>query len=195
MGIMVVLPMLYSSLRRKTEHRARNVALSVLPFAAIALWLGYCFTVSGDLFASIHTTEWSGLYTAPSFVLRDLPQMGLKAFYQIPLQSWPAMEYWLSPVGMFLGLALPPFLIYKLRKIDGTLALYSLAGYVGFVAFGAIVSAPRFASVLFPLWLPLTAKLTLKSKKDLVLIVAVLVVFFALSLDMWTSFLNGQFVA
>lgn len=195
MGIIVVLPMLYSSIRSQTEHRARNVVLSVLPFAAVALWLGYCFTASGDLLASIHTTEWGGLYTVPSFLLRDLPQMGLKAFYEIPLQNWPALQFWLSPAAMLLALAVPPFLIYRLTKIDRSLALYSLAGYVGFVVFGAIVSAPRFASVLFPLWLPLTAKLTLKSRKQIALVAAVLAVSFAISLDMWMSFLNGQFVA
>ena len=187
-GIIVVLPMLYSSIRRKTEHRARNVVLSILPFAAVAMWLGYCSTVSGDLLASIHTTEWGGLYT-------DLPQMGLKAFYEIPLQTWPALQFWLSPAAMFIALALPPFLIYKLTKMDRSLALYSLAGYIGFVVFGAIVSAPRFASVLFPLWLPLTAKLTLKSRKQIVLVAAVLAISLVISLDMWMSFLNGQFVA
>ena len=195
MGMIVVLPMLLSSIRQKTQHRARNIILSVLPLAAVALWLGYCFAVSGDLLASIHTTEWGGLYTVPSFLLRDLPQMGLKAFYEIPKQSWPAMQFWLSPAAMVLALFVPPFLIYRLKKIDSSLAIYSLVGYLGFIVFGAIVSAPRFASVLFPLWLPLTAKLTIKSRAQTVFFVAVLAIFFVLSLDMWRSFLNGQFVA
>jgi hypothetical protein len=150
---------------------------------------------SGDALAAIHTTEWGGLYTVPSFLFRDLPQMGLKAFLQVPLQNWPALQFWLSPAAMFFALAIPPFLIYKVAKIDGSLALYSLVGYVGFLVFGAIVSTPRFAAVLFPLWLPLTAKLTLGSKKQMVLLAALLAVFFVVGLDMWMSFLNGQFVA
>jgi Gpi18-like mannosyltransferase len=195
MGMALVPPMLYSSVRQKDKHRIRNIVLSVLPLAAIPLWLGYCLTSSKDLLASIHTTEWGGLYTVPSFLLQDLPQMGLKAFSQIPLQNWPAQLFWLSPVAIFLALAVSPFIIYKLIKINGALALYSLAGYLGFVVFGAIVSAPRFASVLFPLWLPVTAKLTLKSRKQVVFIAAILTVSFVISLDMWMSFLNGQFVA
>ncbi len=195
MGILLILPMLYCSIKNKGTRKSRNIALSILPVAAVALWLGYCLMSSGDLFASIHTTEWGGLYTVPSFVLRDLPQMGLKAFLEIPQQNWPALQYWLSPPAMFLALAVPPFLIYRVAKIDGSLALYSLAGYLGFLVFGAIVSAPRFASVLFPLWLPLTAKLTLNNKKQLILTTAVLAVFFAVALDMWMNFLNGRFVA
>jgi len=162
---------------------------------ALVFWLGYCFLSSGDVLASIHTTEWGGLSTVPSFLFRDFPQMGFKAFLEVPLQTWPALQFWLSPSAMFFALAIPPILIYKVAKIDGSLAFYSLAGYLGFLVFGAIVSAPRFASVLFPLWLPLTAKLTLSSKKQMVLVAALLVVFFVVGLDMWMSFLNGQFVA
>ena len=128
-------------------------------------------------------------------LLQTLPQMGLKAFSQIPLQNCPAVLFWLSPAAIFLALAIPPFLIYKLFKIDTALALYSLGGYIGFVIFGAIVSSPRFVSVLFPLWFPLTAKLTLTTKKQAALVATLLGASFVISLDMWMSFLNGQFVA
>ncbi len=195
MGILLILPMLYSSIRQKTDHKTRNLTLSVLPIVAVGFWLVYNLITSGDLLAFIHTTEWSGLYTVPTFLLRDLPQMGLKAFAEIPLQNWPAMQFWILPGAMFLALALPPFLIYRVSKIDRSLALYSLAGYVGLVVFGAIVSTPRFASVLFPLWLPLTAKLTLANKKQLLLVAITSTVFFAIAVSMWISFLNGQFVA
>ena len=76
---------------------------------------------------------------------------------------------------------LPPFLIYAARA------------YVGVLVFGAIVSFPRFVAVLFPLWLPLTAKLSF-SKKALAVTVIVAAAFFLVGLDMWMSFLNGQFV-
>ncbi len=61
MGMALVPPMLYSSVRQKDKHRIRNIVLSVLPLAAIPLWLGYCLTSSKDLLASIHTTEWGGI--------------------------------------------------------------------------------------------------------------------------------------
>jgi hypothetical protein len=194
MGILLVLPMLYSSIRQKDPNKTRKIILSVLPVAAVAIWLGFCQISSGDFFASVHTTEWGGLYTVPSFLLRDLPQMGLRAFFLIPLQSWPALQFWLSPIAMFLALAVPPFLIYRLTKIDGALALYSLAGYLGFLVFGAIVSAPRFASVLFPLWIPLTAKLTM-SRKHVIVVSVIIAAFFVIAVDMWINFLNGQFIA
>ncbi len=89
---------------------------------------------------------------------------------------------------------LPPLLMAKLAKMDRALLVYSVATYGGFLVFGAIVSFPRFAAVLFPLWLPLAAKLTL-SKRQVALVAGVLVVFFLFAVDMWVSFLGGQFVA
>jgi hypothetical protein len=81
-----------------------------------------------------------------------------------------------------------------MKNMDRELLMYSVAGYVGILVFGAIVSFPRFVSVLFPLWLPLTANLSL-GKKQSFLVGTILIAFLVLSIDMWVSFLNGQFVA
>jgi hypothetical protein len=194
MGILMILPMLLYSLKQKGKARIRGIFLSLLPAVALAFWYVYCLFSASDLLAPLHTTEWSGLYTLPKFLSQDLPKMGINAFYTIPLQSWPAIQYWLSPAALIVALVTPPFLIYQLAKIDKPLAVYSLAGYIGVLAFGAIVSYPRFISVLFPLWLPIVKKVTL-GKKSVILAAAVLAVFFVIALDMWMSFLNGQFVA
>jgi Gpi18-like mannosyltransferase len=194
MGILMVLPMLVFSLKQKRNERVRNVLLSLTPVFALAGWYLYCMFAASDFLAPIHTTEWSGLYTVPRFLLQDLPKMGINAFYAIPLQSWPAIEFWLSPAASLAALVVPPFLIYRTAKIDRSLAVYSLAGYIGVLGFGAIVSFPRFMSVLFPLWLPIVAKVTM-NKREIVLIAVVSIVFFAVAVEMWKSFLNGQFVA
>ena len=193
-GVLVVLPMLYGALKQKGKGRMRNFILSLVPVLALISWYGYGLFSSGDLLAPVHTTEWAGLYTVPSFLLNNLPQKGLSAFSAISLQNWPASQFWLTPVAIAAAVFIPPFLMYKMKNMDRELLMYSVAGYVGILVFGAIVSFPRFVSVLFPLWLPLTAKLSL-GKKQSFLVGMVLIAFLVLSIDMWVSFLNGQFVA
>ena len=193
-GTLMVLPMLYGSLKQKGKNRTRNVTLSLVPVFTLAAWYVYGWFSSGDFLAPAHTTEWAGLYTVPIFLLRDLPNKGLSAFSAIPLQNWPAPQFWLTPVAIAAAVFIPPVLMHCMKKMDRELLLYSIAGYVGILVFGAIVSFPRFISVLFPLWLPLAAKLSV-SKKQAVVVGAVLVVFFVFSIDMWVSFLGGQFVA
>jgi len=193
-GALVVLPMLYSSMKDKGKDKIRNVLLSIVPFFALVAWYVYGFFSSGDLLAPVHTTEWAGLYTVPSFLLFDLPQKGLSAFTAIPLQNWPASQFWLTPVAIAAAVFIPPILMYKIKNVNSELLVYSIAGYTGILILGAIVSFPRFISILFPLWLPLTANLSL-NKKHMTLLGAVLVVFFVISINMWISFLGGQFVA
>jgi len=53
---------------------------------------------------------------------------------------------------------------------------------------------PRYVGVLFPLWIPLTAKLSM-NKKSVVFLGVVLFVSFIIGLSLWVYFLNGQFVA
>jgi hypothetical protein len=49
-------------------------------------------------------------------------------------------------------------------------------------------------SVIFPLWIPLFAKISL-TKKQTLLVAALSIGFFLVALDMWQSFLGGKFVA
>jgi len=74
------------------------------------------------------------------------------------------------------------------------LAFYFLVCYVWLLTFGALVSMPRYVGVLFPLWIPLTAKLSM-NKKSVVFLGVVLFVSFIIGLSLWVYFLNGQFVA
>jgi hypothetical protein len=190
MGVLMVVPMFYCAVKKKGAERVRGVLLSFAPVLAIASWYLFCFVYAGDLLAPLHTTEWGPLYTVPTFLLRDIPQLGSAAF----LQTFPPFEFWLSPAACTATLALPPLLIYKVAKSDKPLAIYALAGYFGAVAFGAIISLPRFMSVIFPLWIPLITKISL-SKRQVVLIAFVVAAFFLVGVDMWLSFLGGKFVA
>ncbi len=190
MGVLMVVPMLYCAIKKRGMKRAQGVLLSFSPVLAIAAWYVYCGVSTGDLLAPLHTTEWGPLYTVPTFLLRDLPQLGTAVF----AQTFPPFEFWLSPLACAAALAIPPILIYKVAKTDKPLALYALAGYAGAVIFGAIISLPRFMSVIFPLWIPLFAKISL-TKKQTLLVTALTIGFFLMALDMWQSFLGGKFVA
>ncbi len=193
-GILVVLPMLYTSLKQKGLHRLRNVALSLLPISAVLFWLLYCQLTAGNWFASFSTTQWSELYTFRSLFFEALPQKGINALLMVPYQNWPTPPNWLLPAGIVCALAVPPLLFRNAAKIDKSLALYSIATYLGILVFGALVSTPRFISVLFPLWIPLTFRLS-GGKKSAVLVSIVTAAFYVVALLLWTSFLNGEFVA
>ena len=193
-GALIVLPMFFGSLKQNGKNRIVNVLLSIAPAFALVAWYTYGWLSRGDLLAPVHTTEWADLYTVPSFLFYNLPHYGLSAFSAIPLQNWPAPQFWLTPAAIAAAVFIPPAIMYKMKKMDRDLLIYAVGGYVGILVFGAIVSFPRFISVLFPLWLPLTSKFS-PSKKQIILVSTVLIAFFIISIDMWVSFLRGQFVA
>ena len=193
-GVLVILPMLFGSLKQKSVHRLRNVILSLLPIAALVLWFMYCGFTANDLLAPVHTTEWTGLYSLRTLLLEGIPQKGIQAILAAPYQYYPIPTHWHLPAGVVCALVIPLFLFRKAWKMDKSLAIYSLASYFGILLFGALVSTPRFISVLFPLWIPLTAGLSL-NKKSLVFVTVVAGVFYVVALSLWISFLNGQFIA
>lgn len=204
-GVAIVLPLLYSVWKTTSKPKIKSYFLAISPVLALAGFYVFSFLSSGDLLAPIHTTEWGGLYTVPSFFLRALPKSGVGAFGGIFLAGWPSLQFWLqlspsafwlwiTPIGLLLGTVVPPFLIYKLRKIDPDLFLLSLGGFVGFLLSGAILSFPRFASFLFPIWLPVALKIKTNSK-SIVLFSILIFVFFTVGLELWALFLNGWFIA
>jgi hypothetical protein len=193
MGILVVLPMLYVSFKQKS-HRVRNIFLSLLPIASLTVWfIGVGFFV-GDFLAPVHTSEWSQLYSIRTLFTEGIPRYGIKALLEAPYQPSPIPTHWLLPFAVVLALLLPMFLFTGSWKKDKSLWLYSLAGFGGILYFGALVSAPRFISVLFPLWIPIMANFSGK-KKSIILVAIVAIIFYVVALDLWISFLNGQFIA
>jgi hypothetical protein len=192
-GVVLVLPMLIVSLLKKGARKIYWVTFSLLPIVALLSWLAYCQLTANDFLAFMHATEWSSLYTLRTLIFEGLPQKGFNVF-QEAFQNTSAPLVWFTPFAAVVALVIPPFLIYKTAKTEKSLAIYSLVCYVWFLMFGALVSMPRYVSVLYPLWIPLTAKLSM-NKKSAVLLGVTLVVSFIISLSLWVDFLNGMFVA
>jgi hypothetical protein len=192
-GVVLVLPMLVVSLREKGARRIRWVAFSLSPLLALLSWLVYCQITANDFLAFMHATEWSGLYTFRTLLFEGLPQHGFNIF-QVAFQNYATPPHWLTPFAVVAALAVPPFLIYKTIKTEKPLAFYALLCYVWVLLFGALVSMPRYVSVLFPLWIPLTAKLSM-NKRSAVLLGVTSAISFVVSLSLWVDFLNGRFVA
>ena len=193
MGILVVFPMLYGSLKQKT-HKIRNVLLSLLPIASLAAWFASFGFSAGDFLAPMHTSEWSGMYSFRTLLTDGIPRYGMKAVFEAPYQASPIPSNWLLPVAVGSALLFPLLVFYSTMKKDKSLWLYAAAGYCGILFFGALVSTPRFVSVLFPLWIPLTAGFS-GSKKSIVIAGFTVALFYVVALDLWMSFLSGQFVA
>jgi Dolichyl-phosphate-mannose-protein mannosyltransferase len=193
MGILVVLPMIYYALKQKT-HKTRNLLLSLIPVTSLTAWFAALGYYTKDFLAPLHTSEWSYLYSVRTLITDGIPNFGLKALLQAPYQPQPIPTHWLLPFAEGIALLLPVLLFYFTWKKNKLLFAYSFFGYIGILLFGALVSTPRFISVLFPLWIPLTAKLS-GNKKSTVFTISLLIVFYTLALDLWISFLNGQFIA
>jgi hypothetical protein len=193
MGSFLILPMVLLSTKKKGVARTRWVSVSLLPIGALFGWLAYCQVKAGDFLAFLHVTEWSSLYTVRTLLLEGLQQKGLGVL-QIALQNTSAPLNWLSPFAVIVALVAPLLLIHQLIKIEKSLATYTVLCYVWILMFGALVSVPRYVSVLFPLWIPLTTKLSLNIRFIAFLGIAI-AVSFAVGLSLWVDFLNGRFVA
>jgi hypothetical protein len=193
MGVLVVLPMLYGSLKKKT-HKGRHILLSLLPIASLTVWFAGIGFFAGDFFAPIHTSEWSQLYTFRSLLTEGIPRYGVRALMEAPYQPSPIPTHWLLPLSIVSALIFPLLMFWGTWKKDKALWIYAIAGYGGILYFGALVSTPRFISVLFPLWIPLTASFS-GNKKSVAIAAIITVSFYIIALDLWTSFLKGQFVA
>lgn len=192
-GGVLILPMLLESLRQKTKRRVVSVILSLSPVFAFSAWLVYFKLTTNDFLPFLHVNEWGTLYTVPTLLFVGLPKEGINIF-QTAFQNYSAPLHWLTPYAALLALIVSPFLIYKLTEMDRSLAFYSVAYYAGVLAGGALASTPRYLSVLFPLWIPLAAKLSL-NRKTVILMAALYVICFLISLSMWVDFLTGNFIA
>jgi len=193
MGILVVLPMLYVSLRQRT-HKVRNILLSLLPIVSISAWFAYLGISTGDFLAPVHTSEWAQLYSFRTLLTEGIPRFGMKALLEAPYQIPPIPTHWLLPIAVAFSLFLPVLLFFGTRKKDKSLWIYAIAGYSGILYFGALVSLPRFISLLFPLWIPLTAGFS-GSKRSIIIAGIISASFYIIALDLWFNFLNGIFVA
>lgn len=193
MGVLVVIPLLFYALKNKT-HRSRNISLSILPLLSLGVWFVYLGSATGVPLAPISTTEWGQLWTIPTLILDGIPKYGIEAILQAPYQFPPVVTNWLLPLAVLVALVVPLLLLPKLWRKDKLLWLYAFAGYLGVLLFGAIVSIPRFMSVVFPFIL-IASLLLSESKKSIVIVVVLIAVFYVVSIDLWMSFLQGEFIA
>lgn len=134
------------------------------------------------------------MYSFRTLLTEGIPRYGVNAILEAPYQPWPIVSHWLLPVAVGSALLFPLLLFYSTWKKDRSLWIYAVAEFGGILCFGALVSTPRFVSVLFPLWIPMAAGFS-GSKKSVVIAAILVVTFYIVALDLWVSFLNGQFVA
>jgi hypothetical protein len=187
-GFLIVLPMavcLVSSQGR--GDRVKGVLMGVPTAFVLLLWAGFTGLSTGDLLALFHNSEWSGMYTLPVYLANVLPSGGLAAL-NFPVSYLDI--HWLLLIFIWGSLLISPFLIWKLRALDRGLFIYCLVYMAGVLAFGAVVSLPRFVAVLFPMWLPIAGLIGIR--KWTPLLAAALSV--AVCLILWVGFISGVFV-
>ncbi len=185
-GILIIIPMAIETLTSKNPHKTRNLLLFLLPIGALLAWLGYGQLTANDWLAFIHTTEWHDMYSFRELLLNALPQNDFQVFF-VPNQNlFFSLSVWAS-------ILVPPFLIAELSHTSKSLTAYASVYFLGVLTFGAMISLPRFMSVLFPLWIALMSKFVV-NRVSVVLLCGVLVVFFVWGLFLWSNFLSGVFI-
>jgi hypothetical protein len=186
-GFLIVLPMVAGLLGSPGGGGRVKAALIGAPTALALLGWAAFMGARGDPLAILHTTEWSGMYTLPTFFLSVLPAGGLNAL-SLPVAYLNV--HWLLPPAVWGSVLLLPLPLRRLWAMDRSLGVYSLAYLAGVFAFGAAVSAPRFLSVLFPLWLPFSDAIAARRWVLAPLIAGYILVCGVL----WAGFLGGVFV-
>jgi hypothetical protein len=186
-GFLIVLPMVIDLLGSRTDRsRLKSVLIGIPTMLALLCWVAF-MGFNGDPLAILHTTEWSGMYTLPTYFGFVLPAGGFNAL------SFPVAYlniHWLTSLAIWGSILLLPFLLWRLWLTNHSLGIYCLAYLAGVFAFGAAVSTPRFLVVLFPLWFPISETVTSRRWACVPLIVGSVIVCGIL----WASFLGGVFV-
>jgi hypothetical protein len=187
-GFLILLPMVFGLLiSRGRGDRLRGVLICAPTALAMLFWAGFTWLSTGDLLATIHGSEWSGMYTLPKYLIGVLPSGGVRAL-SFPVPSLDI--HWLLPAAIWASILLPLYLVWRQRALDRGLGLYCLAYLAGVFAFGAVVSLPRFVAVLFPLWLPVAG--LFRERRWSTILIAVVSV--AICLILWAGFIDGVFV-
>ncbi len=186
-GIVIIVPMAIETLIGKNPHKKRDFLFCIIPAFAFLAWLGYGQLTANDWLALIHTTEWSNMYSFRELLVAFLPQNGLQAFLSLPT------EHLFLPVAAWASILVPPFLIAELSNTSKSLMAYASVYFLGVLTFGAMVSLPRFMSILFPLWIALMSKFVV-NRMSVILLCGVLAVFFVWGVYLWINFLSGVFV-
>jgi hypothetical protein len=185
-GIVIIIPMIIETLIGKKPHKIRDLIFCILPVAGFLAWLGYGQVTANDWLALAHTTEWHGMYSFRELVFQLLPQNGLQAFLE-------PNQHLFVPLAAWASVIVPPFLIAELSNTSKSLTVYAVLYFLGVLTFGAMISMPRFMSILFPLWIALMSRFIV-NRASVILLCGVLVVFFVWGLFLWVNFLNGVFV-
>jgi len=186
-GFLIILPMvidLWSSRCGRSHMKAALIGIPTL--LALLCWVGI-MGLNGEPLAILHTTEWSRMYTLPTYFTSVLPANGFSAL------SFPVAYlniHWLTPIAVWGSILLLPFLLWRLWSIDHSLGVYCITYLAGVFAFGAAVSTPRFLAVLFPLWFPISEAVASKRWAWVPIVIGFVV---ACSI-LWVGFLDGIFV-
>jgi hypothetical protein len=186
-GILIIIPMAIETLLGKGLHKKRDLIFCLLPTIALLAWLGYGKISANDWLSFIHTSEWSTMYSFRELVFYVLPQTGLQGYME------PGSPHLFVPLTAWACVVVPPFLIAELSKTSKSLTVYASIYFLGVLTFGAMLSLPRFMSILFPLWIALMSKFVV-NKMSVILLCGVFAVFYVYGLFLWIYFLSGVFV-
>ena len=192
-GLVILLPMLVeiSETRRRTGAPLRllDFLYFVVPLAAFFSWLLYCRIMINDWIAPFDRSAWDDWVALFGILFKVVPKGELPALWESLKMSFTPYQL---PCALFIPLS--ALLIRRLSRVNRELAKYSIAYFIGIVAFGSLASLPRFASFLFPMWIPAMKKLN-QSRNPVLVTIVICMFFFPAILLLWGAFLKGQFIA
>lgn len=175
-GILIVMPILFGLLSKREWRKLLYVAI---PAASLFGWMLHCLLATGDWLVFLtqqlvgpHATTWTGLFD--NFV-------NFLNFYNYQIYKLADFTYTIALTALTFCLITLTF------RIDWRIGSFSLATFLVFLLFGALISFVRFVSFIFPIWLILRVRNPLT-------LVSIVILFFISSLMVWNQFLVGGWI-
>jgi Gpi18-like mannosyltransferase len=172
-GIIIALPMFIDLVYRRAYKRVFYVFASPI---VLFLWLGYCYSRTGDwLFSITAQGRYWNMYSFRLFVA-DLVVNKVQSISLI----------YVIGVASFFVIG---FIIYLGRGIDWRLTVYSIVYFSFIFYFADLWSVIRYLSFIFPLWITLTLRTKIQTSN--ILLIGLSALFFFVTILLWSGFLLG----
>ncbi len=197
-GILIMIPIFIEVLGTYRHDgkslKLKNLCYLTLPAISFTSWLYYCKLSLDNWVAPFTRSYWDQMYSFFTLLLRILSPNGIQSLLTSVNASGvsPYDFPWIAfvVVSLIILIILSPILIRILSRYEKSLAIYSAAYFLGILAFGSLLSIPRFISFLPLMWMFFIPKMS-QPRKSKIMTITICALFYFLATVLWYGFLTG----
>jgi len=201
-GIFIMIPIFIEALgtykHERKSLKLKNLCSLALPVLSFTSWLYYCKLTLDNWLAPFTRSLWDQGYSLLTLLFRILSQNGIQSLLTnanasgILPYDFPRIA--LVVVSLIIFIILSPILIRILSRYEKSLAIYSATYFLGILAFGTLLSIPRFISFLPLMWMFFMPKMS-QPRKSKTVMITICAFFYFLAIILWYGFLTGEFIS